>query len=136
MSIRHSFKEISMRFLYRRLVSVLLVCSMAGLPFTAQAGLIGTDEVAAQSEVPSERDRVRDFVARADVQQQLQQHGLTPQLARERVDALTDAEVQHIAGKIDTLPAGATSGVGAVVGVTVLVVLISYMLVRLIYPQR
>jgi hypothetical protein len=126
----------TMRIVFRRFVSVLLVFSMAGLPFTAQAGLIGTDEVAAQSEAPSDREKVRDFVARADVQQQLQEHGLTPQIAKERVDALTDAEVQQIAGKIDALPAGATSGVAGVVGVTLLVVLVTYMLVRLFYPQR
>jgi hypothetical protein len=135
----NSFKEFSMRtvrIVFRRFVSGLLVFSMAALPFTAQAGLIGTDEIAAQSEVQSDRDKVREFVARADVQQQLQEQGVTPQAAKERVDALSDAEVQQIAGKIDTLPAGATSGTAGVIGVTLLVVLVTYMIVRLFYPQR
>jgi hypothetical protein len=89
-----------------------------------------------QSAQESAREKVRDFVARADVQQQLQQHGLTQQIAKARVDALTDAEVQQIAGKIDTMPAGASAGVAATVGITVMLVLVTYMIVRLIYPPK
>ena len=131
-----------MRIYFRRFVSYLLVASLAGLPFTAQAGLIGTDEVAAQnggqSALTSDaaRETVRDFIARADVQQQLQQHGLTAQIAKDRVDALTDAEVQQIAGKIDTLPAGASAGGTATVALVFLLVAVTYMLVRLMYPPK
>ena len=125
-----------MEKLFHRLVSYLLVFSLAGLPFTAHAGLIGTDEAVAHSEVQSERARVRDFLSRADVQQQLQQHGVTAQAAKDRVDALTDFEVAQISGKIDALPAGATSGGAAVVGVTLLLVLITYVIVRMFYPQK
>lgn len=129
-----------MRNYFRRLVSYFLVVSLAGLPFTAQAGLIGTDEVAAQtggsSAVDSARETVRDFMARADVQQQLQQHGLTAQIANERVAALTDAEVQQIAGNIDSLPAGASAGGAATVALVFLLVAVTYMLVRLMYPPK
>ena len=100
------------------------------------AGLIGTDEVVGHTQLQTDRAKVRDFVSRADVQQQLQQFGLTQQNAKDRVDALTEAEVQHIAGKIDALPAGATSGGAAVVGLTVLLVLIIYAIVQLFYPQK
>ncbi len=129
-----------MRIYFRRFVSYLLVASLAGLPFTAQAGLIGTDEIATQNAGPSvsesARETVRDFVARADVQQQLQQHGLTLQAAKERVDALTDTEVQQIAGKIDSLPAGASAGGTATVALVFLLVAVTYMLVRLMYPPK
>ena len=125
-----------MKSIFCRLVSYVLIFSLAGLPFTAQAGLIGTDEAVAQNQVQSGRAKVRDFVSRADVQQQLQQFGLTQQNAKDRVDALTEAEVQHIAGKIDALPAGATSGEVAVVGLTILLVLIVYAIVQLFYPQK
>lgn len=40
---------------------------------------------------------------------QLQQLGLSPQAARERVAALSDAEVAGLAGRIDALPAGGNS---------------------------
>ncbi len=125
-----------MEKLFHRLVSYLLVFSLAGLPFTAHAGLIGTDEAVAHSEVQSERARVRDFLSRADVQLQLQQHGVTAQAAKDRVDALTDFEVAQISGKIDALPAGATTGGAAVIGVTLLLVLITYVIVRMFYPQK
>ena len=125
-----------MKTLFHRLISYIIIFSLAGLPFTAQAGLIGTDEVVGHTQLQTDRAKVRDFVSRADVQLQLQQFGLTQQNAKDRVDALTEAEVQHIAGKIDALPAGATSGGAAVVGLTVLLVLIIYAIVQLFYPQK
>ena len=125
-----------MKTLFHRLISYIIIFSLAGLPFTAQAGLIGTDEAVSQTQLQTDRAKVSDFVSRADVQQQLQQFGLTQQNAKDRVDALTEAEVQHIAGKIDALPAGATAGGAAVFGLTVLLVLIIYAIVQLFYPQQ
>ena len=125
-----------MKNIFHRLFSYVVIFSLAGLPFTAQAGLIGTDDVVAQNRVQTDRAKVRDFVSRADVQQQLQQFGLTQQNAKDRVDALSEAEVQHIAGKIDALPAGGTAGTAAVVGLTVLLILIVYAIVQLFYPQK
>ena len=78
---------------FHRLVSFALAFSLAGLPFTAQAGLIGTGEVAAQSALQAERARLGEFMSRAEVRQQLQMHGLTEQAAQARINALTDAEV-------------------------------------------
>lgn len=125
-----------MQKFFQRLVSYALVISLTGLPFTAQAGLIGTDEVAAQTQTHTDRARVRDFLARADVQHEMQQQGVTREAAQARVEALTDAEVQHIAGRIDALPAGGTTGAAAVVGIGVLLVLVTYIIVRLFYPQK
>lgn len=118
----------------RRFVSCAIVISLAGLPFTAQAGMIGTDEVVEQT--PGDRAKVRDFMARADVQAQLQQHGVTREAAQARVDALSEAEVRQLAGNIDNLPAGATTGAAGVVGVTVLLILVTYVIVRAFYPQK
>jgi hypothetical protein len=131
-----NLKGTFMTKIFRRLVSYALVFSLAGLPFTAQAGMIGTDEVVEQSQTQAERAKVRDFVLRADVAAQLQQHGITQQTAQQRLDALSDAEVQKLAGKIDTLPAGAASGAVAVVGLTVLLVAVTYIIVRWFYPQK
>ena len=129
-----------MKHLFHRLLSGLLIVSLTvsltSLPLTAQAGLIGTDIAAAQSQSQDSRTKVQDFVSRADVQQQLQQFGIAPQHAKDRVAAMTEAEVQQIAGKIDALPAGATAGGAAVIGITVLLVLIVYAIVQLFYPQK
>ena len=89
-----------MKTTFARFVCRVLVASMMVLPLHAQAGLIGTGEVLS--------------VNRAAVAEQLQALGLTPQVAQERIAALTDAEVAALADRIDSLPAGAFGG--AVVG--------------------
>lgn len=70
----------------------------------AEAGLIGTTQVAAPP--PSDRERVKALVARPEVAQKLETLGVLPKDAAERVDALTDAEVTALAARIDALPAG------------------------------
>jgi Family of unknown function (DUF6627) len=64
----------------------------------------------ASAQAQQDRDNVRSFLARADVQQQLQAMGVKAGNAQDRVAAMTDDEVKTIAGKIDSLPAGGTSG--------------------------
>ena len=75
----------------------------------AKAELIGTDQLVSPPQ--SERERVKALVARPEVAKKLEQLGVLPKDAAARVDALTDAEVAVLAGKIDALPAGADSGV-------------------------
>ena len=122
-----------MKAFFKRFVCQFLALCLIGLPFTVQAGMIGTDAVIAQSQDQSDRNKVRDFMARAEVQQQLQDHGITLQAAQARVGALTDLEVQQIAGRIDSIPAGADA---AAVVVTVLaVILLIYILLQHFYPK-
>lgn len=125
-----------MKQLFIRWMSSVLIVTTSGLPFTAQAGLIGTGEVIAQQAPHDGRAKVVDFLARADVQNQLQAQGVSREAAMERAAALTDSEVQLISGEIDKLPAGATTGGAAVIGVTVLLVLVVALLVRLFYPPK
>jgi hypothetical protein len=40
------------------------------------------------------------------VEDRLKELGVAPELARKRVNAMTDEEVLVVAGRIDTLPAG------------------------------
>jgi len=88
----------------------LLAVLMVAVPYAAQtqAAMIASQQAIAAS-TQSERDTVSCFVARADVQKQLAALGATN--AAERVSQLTDDEVRSLAGKIDSLPAGADSGV-------------------------
>ena len=97
-----------MKFL-SKLISQLLIASMIFLPFSAQAGMIATDQVLASAANEANRDKVRDFVSRTDVQKQFEALGLTAATAGDRVNAMTQDEINRIAGKIDTLPAGADS---------------------------
>ena len=97
---------------FSKLISQILIASMVLLPFTANAGMIATDQVVASAAAQANRDKVMDFVARADVKKQMETLGLTPTNAADRVNAMTDEEVQRVAGKIDSLPAGAMSNGG------------------------
>jgi hypothetical protein len=95
---------------FNRVVARLLIlCTIGlGLPLPASAGIVTSDQIHASAE----RDRVRDFMAREDVRAQMQSFGADAATVQERVDALTDEEVQELAGRIDQMPAG-----GGIVGV-------------------
>ena len=93
-----------------RLISRLLIVCLIGLPFQAQAGLIGTDDVVAAAQAAAARTTVASFMNRSDVASQLQSLGLSAADAKARIAALTDTEVAKLAGQIDSLPAGAGSG--------------------------
>lgn len=90
----------------------LLIVLMVWTPYqVAQAAMIGTDQVATTSS-QADRSAVLNFVTRADVAGQLQTLGLDATTAKDRVAAMTDAEVAYLAGRINDLPAGAdTAGV-------------------------
>ncbi|HEX2565355.1 MAG TPA: PA2779 family protein [Burkholderiales bacterium] len=86
-----------------------MIVLMAWTPFQyAQAGMIGTDQVVAQS-AQADRTTVLNFIGRNDVASQLQSFGLDASTAKDRVAAMTDEEVRYLAGRIDSMPAGASS---------------------------
>ena len=93
----------------RHICRMLIVC-MGAFPFSTYAGMVGTNEVIAAAQAAGARDRVRDFVGRTEVRDQLQSLGISPAAAQARVSAMTDTEVANIAGRIDSLPAGGFSG--------------------------
>jgi len=95
--------------LFYKLVSQMLIVSMILLPFSAQAGVIGTDQAIASAQDLANRDKVNDFMSRGDVIKKFEALGLSAATAQDRVNAMTQQEINRIAGKIDSLPAGATS---------------------------
>jgi hypothetical protein len=100
---------------------------MVWLPYSAQAGMIATDQVLASATNEANRDKVRDFVSRTDVQKQFESLGLTTANAQDRVNAMTQDEINRVAGKIDSLPAGANSSTGWwIAGVIVIAAIIWY----------
>jgi hypothetical protein len=82
----------------------------------ARAELIPTNSVAAARQAVSARQKLERYLGREDVRAALEQNGVNPAAARQRVDALSDEEAAAIAGKIDSLPAG-----GEIIGVLVFV---------------
>ena len=102
--------------------SCLVVCmTVVGLPMTAQASIIATDEITSPSASDFNRDKVTTFLARDDVSQAMQAQGVSPLAAKERVKAMSDIEVAQLAGRVDLAPAG-----GDILGVlfTVFIVLL------------
>ena len=101
-----------MKSAWAKTICRLLVVLMVWTPYqVAQAGMIGTDQVTTTSS-QADRSAVLTFVSRADVANQLQALGLDASTAKDRVAAMTDAEVSYLAGRINSLPAGAdTAGV-------------------------
>jgi hypothetical protein len=109
-----------MKSVWARTICRLLIVLMVWTPYQiAQAGMIGTDQVATASS-QSERNAVLGFVTRADVAGQLQAMGLDPASAKDRVAAMTDAEVSYLANRIESLPAG-----GDTAGVILLILVIA-----------
>ena len=94
---------------FSKLICHLLIACMVLLPFTANAGMIGTDQAIASAVEQANRDKVSDFMSRGDVIKQFEALGLTTATAQDRVNAMTQEEINRIAGKIDSLPAGASS---------------------------
>ena len=95
--------------LFSKMICQLLIACMVLMPFTANAGMIGTDQAIASAADRANRDKVSDFISRSDVVKQFEALGLTPATAQDRANAMTQEEINRIAGKIDSLPAGASS---------------------------
>jgi hypothetical protein len=93
----------------RTLARVMVVCMcVVGAPVPAHAELVATDRIEpAVQPRPSPRARLASILDRADVRAALQSHGVNPEDAKARVAALSDAEVDSLAQKFDSLPAGA-----------------------------
>ena len=95
----------------KRLFVTLIAICFAG---SSQAALIAT---------PTEHEGLLRILERADVQQQLQAHGVTLEQAKARVAALSDAEAAQLMAQIDSLPAGG-DGVGALISALLIVFLV------------
>lgn len=88
---------------------------------SAQAGMIGTEAIVAAQTRDNSLTTVNSFMAREDVQHQLQAWGVEPVMAAERVAQLSDEELQTLAQNIDAQPAG---GVLVVLGIVFVVLLV------------
>jgi hypothetical protein len=95
----------------KQLIALLVAICLTG---TSQAAMIAT---------PADRNHLLGVLERVEVQQQLQAQGVSVELAKARVAALSDAEAAQLAAQIDSLPAGG-DGVGALIGAILIVFLV------------
>jgi len=101
-----------------RWLAVLLAMAMVTVSLAlpaAEASMIDTGTLAAEQSAADARERIHTLLERDDVREKLVSMGVEPELAEERVAALSDAEARQMATRMEELPAGANSVVGAVV---------------------
>ena len=115
----------------QQVINLLVALSLLGSSVwitPAGAGMIGTDQVAADSQASNERGRLKALVARPEIAKQLEALGVPPDKAQARVDAMTDSEVRTLAGRIDALPAGGAftdwQWVMIIIGIIIIVLLV------------
>lgn len=98
--------------------------TMTSLPIgVAQAGLVPTETMVRQADVRAARAHVQELLGRADVIAEFKALGVDPAEAVARVNALSDAEITQLAGRLDSLPAG-QSAVGVLVGAALIVFIV------------
>jgi hypothetical protein len=112
--------------MFRQAIACLLILSLAA-PLPVRAGLVATESLL-------ERERIATLLERTEVQVQLQAHGVSPAEVKARVAALTDAEAAELAARIDELPAGGVSILGAILLVFLVLLLTDILGYTKVFP--
>ena len=104
----------------KMLVCLLTALTLMGTGLPAQAGMVGTSELA--SSVLADgwigRGEHRDWIV-----EQLRRGGVEESMAIERVAAMTDVEVARIYQRLDEMPAGGISSEVILIGVIAFLIL-------------
>ena len=82
----------------------------------AHAGMIGVQDL--------ERERVKAMLERPELTDQLSKAGIAVAAARARVDAMSDAEVLQLAGRLDSAIAGGQLSNESVLLIVIIVLLV------------
>ena len=98
----------------KRTLSALFLSFVLVAP-QVQAGMIATEK-AIPGEMRGDRERLNTLIERPEVAQQLEKMGIPADQAKERVAAMSEAEVASIAGKLDSaIAAGAMSNTDLII---------------------
>jgi hypothetical protein len=108
-----------------RIIALTLCFTISNLGFSQFAGaaVISTSDALRGVERSEQINSIQRVLVRADVQAMLQQHGVSPDQAMQRVAALSDQELQTLHERFEALPAGGV-GLFEVLGITFLVLMI------------
>jgi hypothetical protein len=121
----------------KKITGLILTCSMLtiSLPMqTARADMVGTDVVLAQQESALLRLKVHSFFSRDEVAAEMQKLGVDADSAKLRVDAMTDSELQQVAGKLDQMPAGGESIIAVVFTVFIILLITDILGLTKVFP--
>lgn len=104
----------------KRMMALLLSLAMLNTyALPAYAGVVTTEQLIQQQMESMDRDELVALLDRAEVRQQLVDRGVDPEYAKQRIAALSDAQIEQIRSEIDQLPAGS-----GVVGILIAVLLV------------
>ena len=95
--------------------------------------MVGTPQVLAAEQGRLDRDRLNSLLGREDLQRQLSALGVDVEHAKDRVAALTDAEVARINQRLAELPAGG-SALGVVLFIFIVFIITDALGVTDIFP--
>jgi hypothetical protein len=122
MSSEVTMKSAAVKMLCRLLIASLFAMSLQ----SAMAGMIGTDQAVASAAASADRTARLTTLSRTEVADQLRLQGVDPDAAKVRVASMTDQEVAALAGRIDSLPAGASSSGWAWAAAIIIVLVVWY----------
>lgn len=110
----------STNILMKRVMALLVSLSfLTTYSLPAYSGIVSTERMIQQQFEVMDKASLVAMFDRDDVRQQLIERGVDPDYARERVAALSDAQVEELKAGIDQLPAGS-----GVVGILIAVILV------------
>lgn len=119
----------------RIIAATAATCVLAtSLPVAAQPAappsIVTTEEAIAGSV----QQRVGELLARAEVREALAARGVEPAQVEARVAALTDEEARQLAGELDRLPAGASSIIGVLFAVFIILLVTDILGLTKVFP--
>lgn len=125
-----------MRFhhLFKKIGSLFLVAALLGVQVApVQAAMVGTGQALAAEQGRLDRNELMSLLEREDLQRQLSALGVDVEHAKDRVAALTDAEVARINQRLAELPAGG-SALGVVLFIFIVFIITDALGVTDIFP--
>lgn len=112
------------------LIAVFLSASVQ-----VQAGLVGNQELQQQAQTETQREQVRELLAREDVRAALQQYGVSEQDIETRLNNMTPAELQQMHQQLAELPAGGNGALGLILGIIFVFIILDLLGATDIFPR-
>ena len=108
-----------------RFICSLLAISMLGLGVqsVSMAGVVTSSEIVTAQQVQLDREQIKTWLARDEAREKLIAAGVNVDDAMERIDSMTDQEVQQIATRMNEMPAGSGFVEAVVLAALVLIAL-------------
>lgn len=112
---------------------LMTLFTVMGVQVPANAAIVGTDQIVAETELDAQRAELNELLLRDDVRQQLIDMGVDVEHVQERIDHMTASELAQLDGKMEELPAGGV--LGAVLAVILILILLDVLGTTDVFPN-